>query len=127
MFKKITTLSLGIILVVLLVSFISFGCTKKQNVVTTPLPDPASSAVGSPSTDVKQSLADVDAALKAKAYVKAVQTMLAIRQQAQLTDQEAQEAHNRMVEIQSSLASSIANGDPNAKAAAEILRQSVLR
>jgi len=92
---------------------------------TTPNAPPAMTIV--PSTDIRKSLAAVDTAMKNRAYVIAVQEMLAVQQQKQMTDQEAQEAHNRMVGLQSSLATSIANGDANARAAAELLRQSVMR
>ena len=68
-----------------------------------------------------------DAALKEKAYQRSVQCLLAVQNQKQLTDQQAEEARRRMVGLQSSLADGIANGDPNAIAAAELLRRSATR
>jgi len=118
----------------------AMGCSKKAatSASVTPAPD-ASAATPAPvtapavsaasitaSTDISKSLADADAALKAHAYDQAVQAMLAVQKHRQLTDQQAQEAHNRMVGLQRSLAAALASGDPNAKAAAELLRQSAM-
>jgi hypothetical protein len=90
---------------------------------TASVPTPA--AAGNPIEvqNVNQSLNEVDAALKAKAYDKAVQTLLAVQQKAALSEQQSQEAANRMRGLQANLAAAIAAGDPNAKAAAERLRQ----
>jgi hypothetical protein len=73
--------------------------------------------------NVNQSFSEVDAALKAKAYDKAVQTLLAVQQQRALSEQQAQEVVNRMRGLQANLAAAVAAGDPNAKAAADRLRQ----
>jgi hypothetical protein len=118
------------------------GCSKKAEISTAPAPDagaataaatpapapaPAAHATAVPVlTDIKQSLAEVDAALKAKAYEKAVQNLLAVQQQKQLTEEQAQQAHSEMVGLQQNLAAAIAAGDPNAKAAAELLRRSAM-
>jgi len=71
--------------------------------------------------DAKQAMSDADAAMRQREYEKAVRTMLAI-QQANLNAQQAALARQQMVNLQRSLANAIANGDPNAKAAADILR-----
>ena len=73
--------------------------------------------------DAKAAMADADAALRQRDYEKAVRTMMAI-QQAQLTAQQAEAARQQMYNLQRNLANAIANGDPNAKAAADILRAS---
>lgn len=78
------------------------------------------------STDINQSFADADAAIRAKEYEKAVQNLLAVQNQRQLTEQQSLEARNRMVGLQRNLAAAIADGDPNAKAAAELLRRSAM-
>ncbi|MBW8863894.1 MAG: hypothetical protein JF609_03035 [Verrucomicrobia bacterium] len=119
------------------------GCSKKAEppaaVVapaadTTPATAPAPAAPAratatspiAPSTDLKKSYAEMDAALKAKAYEKAVQAMLAVQQQRQLTEQQAAEARAQMVGLQQNLAAAIASGDPNARAAADLLRRSAM-
>lgn len=73
--------------------------------------------------DAKAAMAEADAALKQREYEKAVRTMMAI-QQARLDAQQAALAHQQMVNLQRNLATAIAQGDPNAKAAADILRAS---
>jgi len=71
--------------------------------------------------DPKQAMAEADAALRQKEYEKAVRTMIAI-QQAQLNAQQAEAARRQMMALQRNLANAIASGDPNAAAAAQILR-----
>jgi hypothetical protein len=73
--------------------------------------------------DAKAAMADADAALRQREYEKAVRTMLAI-QQARLDAQQAALARQQMINLQRNLANAVANGDPNAKAAADILRAS---
>ena len=73
--------------------------------------------------DAKQAMADADAALRQRDYEKAVRTMMAI-QQAQLSAQQAEAARQQMYNLQRNLANAVASGDPNAKAAADILRAS---
>jgi len=94
---------------------------------------PAASAVAAPtasapipaaSADTTAALAASDAALKAREYDRAATAILAVQRQKQLTEQQAQAAHNQMVRLQGDLANAIASGDPKAKAAAEILRRS---
>jgi hypothetical protein len=120
------------------------ACSKKQEVTPAATPETAPAAATTPdanagdtaatqpppgpvldttqmSGDAKQAIADADAALRQKEYEKAVRTMLAI-QQAQLNAQQAEAAHQQMVNLQRNLANAIANGDPNAIAAAQILR-----
>jgi hypothetical protein len=90
-----------------------------------PATDPASQAPVLDSSqmtgDPKAALADADAAIRQKEYEKAAKLMLAI-QQAQMDRQQAALAHQQMVAFQRNLANAIASGDPNAKAAADILR-----
>jgi hypothetical protein len=117
------------------------GCSKKAEqpaaVVTPPADATAATAPATPaptaptaaipvSTDIKKSFAEMDAALQAKAYEKAVQSMLAVQQQRQLTEQQAAEARARMVGLQQNLATAIASGDPSARAAADLLRRSAM-
>jgi len=71
--------------------------------------------------NAKQAMADADAALRQKEYEKAVRTMLAI-QQAQLNAQQAEAARQQMINLQRNLAAGVASGDPQAVAAANILR-----
>jgi len=73
--------------------------------------------------DAKAAMAEADAALRQKEYEKAVRTMMAI-QQAQLNAQQAEAARQQMYSLQRNLANAIAAGDPNAKAAADLLRAS---
>lgn len=108
------------------------GCGKKKEAsapvvpvetsAETPTVVPASTPQANSTVEVNQSLADADAAIKAKAYDKAVQALLAVQNQKQLSEQQAAEARNRMIGLQASLAQAVANGDPNAKAAADMLR-----
>lgn len=112
------------------------GCGKKQEkpAASTPPPDMATAAVPAPASsagaapmvvqNVNQSFTEVDAALKAKSYDRAVQTLLAVQRQQALSAEQAQEARNRMLGLQANLAAAVAAGDPDAKAAAERLRQS---
>jgi precorrin-3B methylase len=71
--------------------------------------------------DAKQAIADADAALRQREYEKAVRTMLAV-QQAQLNAQQAEAARQQMIALQRNLANAVASGDPNAAAAAAVLR-----
>jgi len=124
-------------LLVLIVTVTIAGCSKKEvkPVAVVPPVDPSAAAPATPvsaapvasipvSTDIQKSFAEADAALNAKAYEKAAQNLLAVQRQAQLTEQQAQEAQRRMIGLQQNLAAAIANGDPNAMAAAELLRRS---
>jgi len=86
-------------------------------------PDSAPTVAPAPAANAQAALSDVNAAMKAKEYDRAVKSMLAV-QTAKLTDQQAMEAHNRMIQLQKDLASAVANGDPKAKAAADMLRAS---
>jgi hypothetical protein len=73
--------------------------------------------------DAKAAMAEADAALRQREYEKAVRTMLAI-QQAKLDAQQAALAHQQMINLQRNLANAVASGDPNAQAAANLLRAS---
>jgi len=129
------------ILSILIAASAITGCSKKAeqpaaavtpsaDTTTAPAPAPtaptARAAAIPVSTDVKKSFAEMDAALRVKAYEKAVQTMLAVQQQRNLTEQQAAEAHAQMVGLQQNLAAAVASGDPSAKAAADMLRRSAM-
>ena len=120
---------------VLSVVTLAAGCGKQKELpapetpaaapAETPAAAPAAAPVAQPvagAVDVNQSFAAADAAMKAKAYDKAVQAMLAVQNQRQLSDQQAEAARNRMIGLQASLAQAVASGDPSAKAAADMLR-----
>ena len=76
-----------------------------------------------PAADPKAAMSDIDAAMQAKEYERAIKTMLAV-QQAKLTEQQAQAAQSKMIQLQRDLAGAVARGDPQAKAAADLLRRS---
>jgi hypothetical protein len=71
--------------------------------------------------NAKVAMAEADAALRQKEYEKAVRTMMAI-QQAQLNAQQAEAARQQMNALQRNLAAGVASGDPQAIAAANLLR-----
>lgn len=121
------------------------GCKKQEAVA--PAPTSASQPAAAPAADAQQAdqqasgpvldgsqmtgdpkaaIAEADAALRQREYEKAVRAMLAL-QQARLDAQQAAVAHQQMINLQRNLAAAIAAGDPNAKAAADILRASHTR
>lgn len=121
---------------------IAAGCGKKNDKTAVVAPPPADAATAAPApaaaapvaspppvvvTDVSKSLAESEAAIKAKSYQKAVQTILALQRQAALNPQQAQAAMNQMRALQAELAAGVAAGDPNAKAAVKLLTQSSMR
>lgn len=119
-------------ILILAVIVAAAGCSKKPDATaSTPPPADATAAATpapapAPATpvvvqDVNQSLIDVDTALRARAYDKAVQTMLAV-QQKPLTDEQARAAASQMRGLQANLAQAIVSGDPAAKAAMDQLR-----
>ncbi len=140
--KRYLVVSVGLLAATGMIS----GCSKKQaqssgtqpvasDVAATsaPAPEtPTADAAAQPPTgpvldasqmegNAKQAMAEADAALRQKEYEKAVRTMLAI-QQAQLNAQQAAAAHQQMLALQKNLALGVASGDPNAIAAAQLLR-----
>lgn len=115
------------------------GCHKKAGGTAIAPPAPAVDTAPAMATtppagapvpvDVKQSLAEANAALKSGEYERAAQNLLAVQQsqkQSQLTVQQAKQAYNQMAQLQGSLANAIANGDPGAKAAADLIRKSAM-
>jgi len=74
--------------------------------------------------DTSAALAAADAALKARQYEQAVRNLLAVQAQKNLSEQQALAARDQMVQLQRGLAGAVANGDPKAIAAAELLRAS---
>jgi hypothetical protein len=122
-----------VLLILAFVTAIAVGCGKKDSPAaatpppTTPAAAPVAAAPAAPVQpvviqNVNQSLTEVDSAVQAKNYEKAVQTMLAIQRQQALTSEQAQAAAARMRGLQSSLAAAVAAGDPAARAAADQLR-----
>jgi|ERR1044071_7782625 hypothetical protein len=81
----------------------------------------ASAAQPAPIINTSVALTDVNEAIKAKDFKKAATTLIAVQQQP-LTPQQAAAVHSQMVQFQGALAGAVANGDPNAKAAADQLR-----
>jgi len=74
-------------------------------------------------SDTKAAMSAANAALKARQYEDATKLILAMQAQ-QLSEQQAAAVHNQMIQLQQNLADGIANGDANAQAAAEMLRES---
>jgi hypothetical protein len=133
----------------LLAASLIAGCSKHKEdssasqtpstpVASTPAPDSGSAPANDPSAqassapvldssqmsgDPKVAMTEADSAVRQKEYEKAARLMLAI-QQAQLNQQQAEAAYQQMVAFQRNLAAAVANGDPNAKAAADVLRAS---
>ena len=134
------SLVVSLLTVAAVVSALVGGCSKKQEPTVSSNPQPAAApeapaqqdAAAQPAPgpvldssqftgDPKQAMADADAAFRQKEYEKAVRTMLAL-QQAQLNAQQAQAAQQQMIALQRNLANAVASGDPNAAAAAQMLR-----
>jgi len=99
------------------------------NPSTAPTATPAQSAANDqpresiPAGNAQGALAESEAAIRAKEYEKAAQAMIAM-QQAKLNEQQAQAVRSQMIQLQKDLASAISQGDPKAKAAADLLRRS---
>lgn len=121
---------------------VNSGCKKSQSTAPTPAPENATAAPtpaatanpgatpnqaaaqtpAAPPVDTTKAFADINSALKAKDYQKATDTLLAIQRMPHLTEQQSLAAHGQMVELQKAVATGLASGDPNAKAAADRLR-----
>lgn len=132
--KTILFLLLGIAVVT--------GCKKSQSTETVPAPQtgsadaptaqppsapapanqPAAQPAAAPTVDTTKAFTDINSALKAKDYQKATDNLLAIQRMPHLTEQQSLAVHGQMVELQKAVASGLASGDPNAKAAADRLR-----
>jgi hypothetical protein len=131
-------------LVAVSVAMLLSACSKKAEAPASPSGDAQATTAAAPSSEAqapdaqqapsgpvldasqmagnaKQAMADADAAFRQREYEKAVRTMLAI-QQAQLNAQQAEAARQQMITLQRNLAAAVASGDPNAAAAAQILR-----
>ena len=81
-----------------------------------------------PSTDASASIAAAQAAMQSQEYEQAAAALLAAQRSTKpLTAEQGQAVHNQMLQLQQNLANAIANGDPKAKAAAALLRQSTMR
>jgi hypothetical protein len=112
------------------------GCGEKESAlsappVEAPVPVQAQPAGNAAAPSVPASVApdqrlqETQAALKAGEYDKAAATLVAL-QRTQLNEQQAAAAAAQMKQLQSSLASALASGDPRAKAAADRLRQAAM-
>jgi hypothetical protein len=130
------------ILLGLIVLTVAVGCKKSQPNESAPAPAPENASTASPTpvpansgpsqpgaqapatptVDTTKAITDVNAALKNKDYKKATDSLLAVQRLPNLTDQQAAAVHGQMVELQKAVAAGLANGDPNAKAAADQLR-----
>jgi len=118
------------------------ACSKKEAQATPPPdstpapaqattePAPAPEAAAQPVaintvnvTDAKAAMTAADQALQARQYQETAKLLLALQAQ-QLSEKQAAAVRAQMVRFQGSLANAIANGDPNAKAAADALRAS---
>src|SRR5258706_5873480 len=115
----------------LLLVLIIASCGKKEDTAA-PAPSTPASSASAPAEnnaqsgaviDAKPVLAKIDTAYKAKQYDEAADALLAL-QRLQLSEQQALEARNRMIQFQRDLAGAVASGDPKAKAAADKLRAS---
>jgi hypothetical protein len=93
------------------------AATEAQPISPTTSPAPAAAA---PTVHLQES----KTALGAGDYEKAAAALISAQQQANLSAQQAEAVAAQMRQLQSSLASAVASGDPKAKAAAEKLRQS---
>jgi hypothetical protein len=76
--------------------------------------------------DTKATMSAAAAAIKAKQYEDATKLILALQAQ-KLSEQQAAAVHNQMIQLQQNVANGVASGDPNAQAAAEMLRASSMR
>ena len=88
-------------------------------------PTPVAAPTAAEIADAQRAFAESDAALKAREYKKAVEALIAAQQQ-RLTEQQSLQSRNRMIQMQSALASAAASGDPNAQAAIQRLREAAI-
>lgn len=115
----------------LVLAVVMAGCSKKTEEPAAVVPPTEGAAATAPAAgpsaaeiaESQRMFAEADAALKAREYQKAVESLLAA-QQKRLTDEQSAQSRNRMIQLQSSLASAAASGDPNALAAIQRLRAS---
>ena len=116
----------------LLLCLLLLGCSKKEDATAPAAAAPTSSAAAPAENnaqasgaviDAKPVLAKIDSAYKAREYDEAAEALLALQRQ-KLSEQQALEARNRMIQFQRDLAGAVASGDPKAKAAADKLRAS---
>lgn len=128
---------LGLAITVYAIGLIA-GCGKKDaDSRTSADTTPAAATSGQPqpaATEAPQSaptlsgssqatLADAQAAIRAKKYEEAADMMLRLQNSANQTPQQAAAASGQMRQFQQDLATAVANGDPRAIAAAQRLRQ----
>ena len=125
-------------IIALSVVIIWAGCSKKDSANSAPSgtdsaanqpapsPTPNGPAPAANNPVSSPALAEAQAAMKAKDYEKAASVMVNLQRQP-LTPEQAQVVRGQMVQFQRDLAAGVASGDPKAKAAAELLRQSAMR
>ena len=132
---NITKLSASLQLAcVLAIAALFTGCKKQAESQSPPPPAPdaaqpaapaqpaAAPAVQNVAPDAK--LTEAQTAMKAHDYEKAVDALLAVQRQRQLSEQQAALYQSQMRALQRDLAGALARGDPAAKAAADKLRAS---
>ncbi len=112
----------------------SSGCGKEEKAAepTPAAPQtsiaPAQPQVGAPAPSqaaAQPQLSQIKAAMDAREYDQAAESLLAL-QRTQLTAQQAAAAAAQMQKLQQNLAGAVASGDPKAIAAAQRLRQASL-
>ena len=128
-------------LLALLTALVITGCSKKEPPAAasaSPSPQAATAAPTPPPTDAAQApvgnvqnIADINAAMaaaeaanRARQYEEAAKTLLILQQQRQMSAQQAQALQQQMRDFQRNLATAVASGNAQAKAAAEMLRAS---
>jgi len=128
---KTRTISFWLISSALAVTLLA-GCKQEEATVPDPAPQspapanqpgqPAANAAAATAVAPDARLAESQAALKAQDYDRAAATLVAM-QQTKMNEQQAAAAAAQMRQLQSSLATAAASGDPRAIAAANRLRQ----
>ena len=132
--------SLGFAVVVLAAA--AAGCSKKEQPPTTVTPPgtqtsqaageaqaaaPAAPPAQENYATVDAGLAQAQAAMKAKEYDRAVNTLSSLRTGATpMTGQQLMQVNRAQIDLQNQLSAAAAAGDPRAKAAYEMLRQRAL-
>lgn len=109
------------------------GCGKKEEAApavpvaatseATPTAATATAAPAQTAVVPDARLAESQTAINTRNYEKAAEALVAL-QHAKLNEQQAAAAAAQMRQLQGNLAAAVASGDPRAKAAADLLRQS---
>jgi hypothetical protein len=142
MSKSVLARYIGAVVLTLLAASALTACSKKEAQATPPpepapaptqatteQPAPAPEAAPAVSintvniTDAKAAMTAADQALRARQYEETAKLLLALQAQ-QLNEKQAAAVRAQMVRFQGALANALADGDQNAKAAADALRAS---